>query len=65
MQQNVLKRILKADQTVFSFKELLLTFRTIGKESLKSKLYYYVKKGDLYHIRRGLYAKDKDYDYFE
>ncbi len=61
----ILKEILKADQTVFSFKELLLKFKEFDREALKSKLNYYVKRGDLYHIRRGLYAKNADYNCFE
>ncbi len=65
MQRNILKEILKSDQTVFSFKELLLLFSSIDKESLKSSLHYYAKKGDLYHVRRGLYAKDAEYNRFE
>ena len=65
MRKNILKEILKSDQTVFSFKELLLLFSSIDKESLKSSLHYYAKKGDLYHVRRGLYAKDAQYNRFE
>ncbi len=65
MQGNILKKILKTDQTVFSFKELLLLLQPIDKDSLKSRLHYYTKKGDLYHIRRGLYAKDAQYNRFE
>lgn len=33
--------------------------------SAKVRINYYVKKGDLYHIRRGFYAKDQNYDKFE
>ncbi len=29
---------------------------------LRRRIHYYVKKGELYPIRRGLYAKDKNYD---
>lgn len=65
MKKNILKKILKTNQTVFSFKELLLLLQPIDKDSLKSKLHYYIKRGDLYHIRRGLYAKDMHYDHFE
>ena len=61
----MLKNILKSDQTVFSFKDLYLRFKDVDKDKLKSKLNYYVKTGDLYHIRRGLYAKNSDYDRFE
>lgn len=65
MKENFLKEILRKNQTVFSFKELFLKFRGVTEKSLKSKLNYYVKVGDLYNIRRGLYAKDKDYNRLE
>ncbi|MCX7974150.1 MAG: hypothetical protein N3B16_06555 [Candidatus Aminicenantes bacterium] len=32
---------------------------------LKRRLNYYVQKGELYPIRKGIYAKDKDYDRLE
>lgn len=65
LKENFLKAILRKNQTVFSFKELFLKFRGVTEKSLKSKLNYYVKVGDLYNIRRGLYAKDKDYNRLE
>ena len=65
MEHNFLKELLKTDQTVFSFKELKMRFRSMSAPSLQSRLSYYVKRGDLYHIRRGLYAKDSKYNRFE
>jgi hypothetical protein len=38
MQKNFLKEILKSPETIFSFKELLLKFRTTDSKTLKSKL---------------------------
>ncbi len=64
MQDNVFRKILRTPQTVFSFKELALTFK-ISAKNLKSQLNYHVKRGDLYHIRRGLYAKNSDYNPLE
>src|SRR5438128_10890422 len=51
--------------TVFNFKELLLTKNETKTLLLKKRLSYYIKKGKLYHIRRGFYAKDKNYDRLE
>jgi hypothetical protein len=65
MQENILKVMLKSKQTVFSFKELLLLLKTDDVTALKSTLNYYIKNGELYHIRRGLYAKDANYDRLE
>ena len=65
MEKNLLNELLRSDQTVFSFKELLLQFRTDNVKRLASKLSYYVKKGELHHIRRGLYSKNAAYNRFE
>ena len=65
MSQTYIKELLRQNQTVFSFQELLLFSKDGNIDALKSRLNYYVKRGDLYHIRRGLYAKDKNYNRFE
>lgn len=65
MEKNFLKELLKSPETVFSFKELLLKFRTVDSKSLKSKLHYFIKSGELRHIRRGLYSKDINYNHYE
>lgn len=59
-----LNDLLRSKKSVFSFKDLLL-FWGINAETAKSRVNYYVKTGDLYHLRRGLYAKDKNYDRLE
>ena len=65
MEKRFLNELLRSDQTVFSFKELLLQFRTDDVKALASKLSYYVKNGELHHIRRGLYSKNAAYNRFE
>lgn len=61
----ILKTLLKTNQTVFSFKEVLILCQTDDIKTLKSLLSYHIKRGDLYHIRRGLYAKNSDYNRLE
>ena len=65
MSDSLLKDILRADQTVFSMRELLLMWGKADTDRLRSRVSYYVKKGYLYHLRRGLYAKSKDYNRLE
>ena len=65
MQDSLLKDILRSDQTVFSMKELLLMWGKSDTSRLRSRVSYYLKKGYLYHLRRGLYAKSKDYNRLE
>jgi hypothetical protein len=57
--------ILRSKSTVFTFKEILISSGLVEADLLKRRLNYYVRKGELYSIRRGLYAKDKNYDYLE
>jgi hypothetical protein len=60
-----LNELLRSRQTVFSFKELMLLWGGIDSKTARVRVHYYCKNNDLYHLRRGLYAKDKNYDTFE
>ena len=63
--KNEMNYILRRSASVFTLKELLLVFGEGKPELLKRRLNYHVKTGDLYSPRRGIYAKDKDYDPLE
>lgn len=65
MRQYDILKIYKAKNTVFTTKEISLIWRETNLSLVKSRIFYYVKKGKLYHLRRGIYAKDKNYDRFE
>ena len=65
MGKTTLIDLLKTDKTVFSFKDILLASGENNPALLRQRLYYYVKKGYLYPLRRGLYAKDKNYNRLE
>jgi hypothetical protein len=60
-----LNALLRSRQTVLSFRELMLLWGGIDAKTARARVHYYVKSGDLYHLRRGLYAKDIHYDTFE
>lgn len=57
--------IVRSPATVFSFKEILITSGQTNSDLLKRRLHYYVKKGGLLALRRGLYAKDQHYNTLE
>ncbi len=61
--------LLRSPQTVFSFKDIISLWgedvKNASDSSLRVRVNYYVKSGELYPIRRGIYAKDKNYDKFE
>lgn len=65
MEKGFLNALLRMQQTVFSFKDLLLLWSTVDPRTAATRINYYCKKGQLYHVRRGLYAKDNQYDRFE
>ncbi|OGF51580.1 MAG: hypothetical protein A2044_07520 [Candidatus Firestonebacteria bacterium GWA2_43_8] len=65
MQKNEMNYILRNNSTVFTVRELETAFGAEKPGLLKRRLNYHVKNEDLYSPRRGVYAKDKEYDAFE
>lgn len=65
MEKGFLKTLLRSKQTVFTFKDLLLLWGGIDVVTARKRVNYYVKTGDLYPIRRGIYARDQTYDRLE
>ncbi len=65
MEKTNILSILRSKTTVFTFKEILLASSEEKPQLLRRRLSYYVQKKELYPIRRGLYAKDKNYDRLE
>jgi len=59
-----LAAILRSDKTVFSFKDIVLLWGETSAAA-RARLSYYVKKGGLFRVRRGLYVKNKKYNRFE
>lgn len=62
---NYLTAILRSNKTVFSSKDIALLWNEPSTAAARVRLNYYVKKGDLYRIRKGLYAKDRNYNKLE
>lgn len=60
-----LSSILRSNKTVFSAKDIMLLWGDTGTNAAKVRINYYTKGGNLYRLRRGLYAKDKNYDKLE
>ncbi|MCF7795325.1 hypothetical protein K9M50_03130 [Patescibacteria group bacterium] len=62
---NYISIILKANQTVFSVSDIMLLWGETASDKTKTRINYYIKKGDLFRVRRGFYVKDENYDRFE
>lgn len=57
--------ILRSPQTVFTFSDICLLFGETDKKTVISKVNYYIKKGQLIRLRKGIYAKDDNYNPLE
>jgi len=55
----------QAKNTVLTTKEIALIWGETDMDTIKARINYYVKKGKLYPLRRGVYAKEKDYNRLE
>ena len=60
-----ISKVLRLENTVFTFKDISLIWGDTDKTATIAGVNYYVKTGVLYRIRRGIYAKDKNYDRLE
>ncbi|MEW5941503.1 MAG: hypothetical protein AB1750_17695 [Chloroflexota bacterium] len=60
-----LETILRSPKTVFTFEDVSLLWGEPSTQAVRVRLSYYVGRGRLYRIRRGLYAKDKNYNKLE
>jgi len=57
--------LLRSKKTVFSTKDVILLWSDTNIPAVQVRLNYYVKKGKLIRLRKGIYAKDKNYDRYE
>ncbi len=60
-----LTTLLRSKKTVFSIQDIALLWQDPSTSTTRVRLNYYTKKGMLYRIRRGLYAKDRNYSRLE
>jgi predicted transcriptional regulator of viral defense system len=65
MEKDYLSTLLRSKNTVFTFKELSLIWNETDVTVIKKRVYRYTKTGKLHSIRKGIYAKDKNYDKHE
>jgi predicted transcriptional regulator of viral defense system len=57
--------LLRSSRTIFSTKDVALLWGEEREDTISIRLNRYVRSGKLIRVRRGLYAKDKNYDKFE
>lgn len=57
--------LLRSPKTIFSTKDVALLWGEGAENAVRVRLSKYVKGGKLIRLRRGIYAKDGEYDRFE
>lgn len=57
--------LLRSSKTVFSCTDIALLWNSPTTNAARVRINYYVNKGELIHLRKGLYAKDKHYHRLE
>lgn len=60
-----LETLLRSPKSIFSIRDVALMWGEENNKTISMRLNKYVKAGKLIRVRRGLYAKDKNYDRFE
>jgi hypothetical protein len=60
-----LEVLLRSPKTIFSSKDVSLLWGEDNDDVIKKRLNKYVTSGKLIRVRRGIYAKDKNYNRFE
>lgn len=55
-------KIYKFPKTIITTKDLALIWQKNDRNNLKAMISYYVKRGVLIRLTRGVFAKDKNYD---
>lgn len=61
-QKKPISSILRSNKTIFTFKDVSLIWGSNNKKTTTAAVDYYVRTGELFRIRRGIYVKDKNYD---
>ena len=60
-----LEALLRSGNNIFSINEICLIWGEVNPDALKSAIKYYVDKGSLLRIKRGIYSLREDFDRFE
>lgn len=59
---NLIAKLYQTKKTILTTKDIALLWQNTDRNNLKSKIAYYVKKGVLVRLTRGVFAKDKNYN---
>lgn len=60
--KNLIAKLYRSQKTILTSKDLALIWQETNQNNLKAKIAYYVKRGALIRLTRGVFAKDKNYN---
>lgn len=59
---NLIAKLYQSTKTILTSKDLAFIWQETNSNNLKAKIAYYVKRGALIRLTRGVFAKDKNYN---
>lgn len=59
---NLVAKLYQSQKTVLTIKDIALIWQEINQANLRAKISYYVKRGVLIRLTRGVFAKEKNYN---
>lgn len=62
MKNDYLLELMRSEKTVFTINDVALIWEETNLNLVKTRMSRYLKAGKMYSIRKGIYAKDKNYD---
>jgi len=65
MKKDYLMDLMRSKNTIFTTKDVSLVWQEPDVNFVRKKLYRYIKAGKLFSVRKGVYAKDKNYEKYE
>lgn len=65
MEKDYLLDLMRSKNTIFTTKDVSLLWGESDVRFVRKKLYRYIKAGKLYSVRKGVYAKGKNYEKYE
>jgi len=65
MEKDQLLDLMRLKNTIFTTKDVSLFWNESRVDFVRKKLYRYLKSGKIYSVRKGIYAKDKNYNKYE
>ena len=65
MKKDYILDLMRAKKTIFTTNDVSLIWGESNVNFVRKKIYRYLKAGKMYSVRKGIYAKDENYDKYE